>query len=269
MNRSFFKAFHWKLCVYLLLGGFWVSSCGNSNNSTKPTDETQQDSSNYFSTKAYYYPVEELAAGKVYEYVMLHDNEAYVSHYWMLQSEVDDAGNTFLIWKRFNPALQQDQYIKEWIVNDGVITKAYELYIQDSTGKVETYTNKIEQNVVFPFQASTDSVMAYRFSCEMRLPPDFLTVKLVRDRKFSRPTSYVYAGDTLDAVIFTAMDFYDLEQKEEGGFWQQKEGVVEVYAKGIGLVYEESRTAGDSTSTVTRLNKTYSVPEFQGLQLTG
>ena len=116
---------------------------------------------------------------------------------------------------------------------------------------------------MFPFEASLDSVMAYRFVCEMKLPPDFLTAKLVRDRKFAKTLSYSYKGDSLEAVAFACTDLYDIENKEEGGFWQMKKAVIEVYAKGIGLVYQEEKTAGQEGSEVTRLNEIYSVEEFE------
>ncbi len=236
--------------------------------SCSPTEPAQEEEpiidNNSFDTKAFYYPTEDLAAGKVYEYVMVHEEEAFLSHYWHLQSEKDEKGNVFLIWKRYDAQLQQDQYIKEWVVDGGVITQEYKFLVLDSaTQEIKEYPNHVSQNVVFPFEASLDSVMAYRFVCEMKLPPDFLTAKLVRDRKFAKTLSYSYKGDSLEAVAFACTDLYDIENKEEGGFWQMKKAVIEVYAKGIGLVYQEEKTAGQEGSEVTRLNKIYSVEEFE------
>jgi len=234
-----------------------------------PSSEEQnqpQDDSNYELIKEYYYPIDSLYEGRVYEYSNIANNEAYISHYWHLQSQQAEDGNTYLIWKRYNPLFQQDMYIKEWIVNDGVITQEYLIYTIDSaTQERQVHENKISQNVVFPFKASKDSVMAYRFECEVKLPPDYLTVKLVRDRKFKQLTTFEYKGEEIDAALFANNDLYDIENKEEGGFWKQQKGVVEIYGKNIGLVYQEEKTAGQEGTEVIRLTNIYSLEEFEAL----
>ncbi len=234
--------------------------------SCTPLPEPEKAEHNSFYTKAYYYPAEELEAGKVYEYVIVHDGEEYLSHFWHLQSEKDQEGNLFLIWNRYNAQLQKDQYIKEWIIEDGVITKEYKFFVLDSaTNKLKEYPNDVSQNVVFPFNASTDTAMAYRFVCEMKLPPDFLTAKLIRDRKFGSSTKFNYKDQEVDAVAFTCTDLYDIENVEEGGFWNIKKAVVEIYAKGTGLVYQEEKRAGQQGSEVTKLRTIYSIEEFENL----
>jgi hypothetical protein len=234
--------------------------------SCTPVPEPEKAETNSFYSKAYYYPAEELSAGKVYEYVIVHEGEEYLSHFWHLQSEKDTEGNLFLIWNRYNAQLQNDQYIKEWIIEDGVITKEYNFFVLDSaTNSIKEYPNDVSQNVVFPFNASTDSAMAYRFVCEMKLPPDFLTAKLIRDRKFAKSTKFNYNGKEVDAVAFTCTDLYDIENVEEGGFWNIKKAVVEIYAKGTGLVYQEEKTAGQEGSEVTKLRAIYSFEEFENL----
>lgn len=239
----------------------------SSTTNNEVTDSTKVEHDNSFYTKDFYFPLEELKEGKVYEYVVVHNNETYLSHYWFLQSETAADGNNYLVWKRYNPKLEQDQFIREWVIKDGVITKEYKFYVEDSLSQTrKEYPNKVSQNVVFPFYASLDSVMAYRFVCEMRLPPDFLTVKLIRDRKFSESTRYSYEGKELDAIVFTSMDLYDIENKAEGGFWEQKRAVAEIYAKGIGLVYSEEKIAGEEQTEVTRLSKIYSIEAFEELK---
>ncbi len=222
---------------------------------------------NTFYTKPYYYPVEALKAGKVYEYSLMKENRSFVTHYWHLQTEQDASGQVFLIWNRYNPLFEQDQYIKEWIVRDGVVIKDYVFFVKDSTEASSTrYINKVEENIVFPFQASLESNMVYRFSCVLLLPPDSLTVKLVRDRKFHEEMEYLYDGKTLEAVAFVSNDLYDIEDKVEGGFWQQEKITKEIYVKGLGLVEEEVQTKGDATIEVTRLSKIYTWEEFEKLK---
>ncbi|MCH2021589.1 MAG: hypothetical protein MK207_03825 [Saprospiraceae bacterium] len=226
-------------------------------------EEKKLDIPSTFYTKDYYYPIGELESGKVYEYVVVHEGDEYLSHYWHLQSSKDTSGNLFLNWERYNGMLQKDQYIKEWIINDGVIVEEYKFFVQDSaTQEMKEYQNIVSQNVVFPFNASLDSVMAYRFICEMKLPPDFLTSKLIRDRKFAENSSFNYNDKEVDVIVFRNSDLYDIENKEEGGFWNVKKSVVEIYAKGIGLIYQEEKTDGIESSIVTQLKKVYSKDEF-------
>lgn len=237
---------------------------------TTDTASTASDSSNSdstFYTKPYYFPIENLKEGKVYEYSLMQDSAAFVAHYWQLQSEQDATGETFLIWKRYNPLFEQDQYIQEWIIDDGVVTMDYALFIRDSESQtMERYVNEVEQNVVFPFHAALNADMVYRFSCTTKLPPNFITVHLVRDRRFSEQLVYPYAGKQLSAIAFSCQDAYDLEDEEEGGFWEPQAASVEVYAEGVGLVYIETKKAGETASEVIQLTNVYTLAEFEAHQ---
>lgn len=244
---------------------FFVA-CESPKLSNPDASEETNEATNTFYTKPYYYPVEDLKSGKVYEYSLMKDSAAYVDHYWHFQTIVDSNGQTFLIGKRYNPFFEQDQYTREWIVEDGVVTTSYEMLIKDTTQQTTTrYINEVDQNIVFPFEASLDSNMAYRFTCKLTLPPDFLTVRLVRDRQFSQPLVYPYEGRKIPAVAFSCTDFYDLEDKEKGGYWEHKTASVEIYAQDIGLVYTEEKKEGES-SEITRLTHIYTLQEFETLQ---
>lgn len=248
-------------CLLLLI----LFSC-ESNDTTQQTEESTPNDTTFY-TKAYYYPIETLSEEKVYEYVLENEGEAYLSHYLSLKAEPAESGTSYLISKYYAPNFQQNQSIKEWIIKDGVITQEYTFWVMDSISQtLKEYPNNVSQNVVFPFYAALDSTMAYRFVCEMKLPPDFLTVKLIRDRKFNKKLSYEYKGETLDAIAFTATDLYDIENTEGGGFWNQKKASIEVYAKGIGLVYKETKTAGAEETEIVRLANIYSVQEFEALK---
>lgn len=252
------------ISCFLLL---FMFSCQPKETPENTEESTQNGLDNTFYTKDYYYPVESLSEEKIYEYVLENEGQTYLSHYISLKTEIEEDGTIYLISKYYAPNFQQNQQIKEWIIKDGVITKEYTFLIMDSLSQnLKEYPNEVSQNVVFPFYASLDSAMAYRFVCEMKLPPDFLTVKLVRDRKFSKDLSYTYQDEVLDAVAFTATDLYDIENTEGGGFWNQKKASIEVYAKGIGLVYKETKTAGAEGTEVERLANIYSVKEFETLK---
>jgi len=250
-------------CFLLLL----IASCQPKESKETTTEPVQEVDNNTFYTKDYYYPVASLSEEKIYEYVVENEGETYLSHYLSLKKELGADGAIYLRSKYYGPNFKQNQEIKEWVIKDGVITQEYTFLVLDSVDQtLKKYPNEVSQNVVFPFYASLDSMMAYRFVCEMKLPPDFLTVKLIRDRKFNKKLSYIYKEEELEAIAFIATDLYDIENTEGGGFWKQKKGTIEVYAKGIGLVYKETKTAGAATTEVERLSTIYSVEEFEALK---
>jgi hypothetical protein len=255
-----------KLITSLFVLLFFVA-CQPQTSEPDPVVDTPPDTANSFFTKPYYFPVDDLQEGNVYEYSILQDSNTFLAYYWFLQSQKGEQGEDFLIWKRYNPLFEQDQYIKEWLVKDGVVTTEYELFARDSSQSLQRYINEVEQNIVYPFEAALDSNLAYRFACTMTLPPDFVTVRLVRDRRFLQAMEYVYKGRELPAIAFSCTDLYDLEDKAEGGFWEQKEMSIEIYAEGIGLVYTESKTEGEQASELTVLTNIYTVQEFEALKV--
>lgn len=214
----------------------------------------------------FYYPLDSLREGKVYEYVVVFDGKEYLLNYWHIKSEKDEKGNDYLIWERYSPKKVKDQYIKEWVVKEGVITKEYAFYVMDSiTNTLKEFPNNVSQNVVFPFFPSTDSAMAYRFACDMKLPPEFINVKLIRDRKFKEKISFKHRGIEKEAISFTSSDLYEIQDNTEGGYWKQKKNVLEIYAKGIGLVHREETTDGVADTEVTKLRNVFSFEEFEKL----
>ncbi len=249
------------MLVVILIGGGIVGCQPKETPVELPVEQTVD-------TKSYYYPVEELATPQIYEYsAVVSETEAYISHYWKIQKEVDEEGKVYLVWERYNTAFQKDMYTKEWIVADGVVSQVYDFYTFDSTNQTfERHPNKIKQSIVYPFKPSTDSVMAYRYECEMKLPPDFTTVKLIRDRQFDEFVTVDYKGEELQAAVFISKDFYDIEDKEKGGFWNQEKNKTEVYAEGIGLIYEDEQIKGEEGIAVTQLTNIYTVEEFEKLK---
>ena len=108
--------------------------------------------------------------------------------------------------------------------------------------------------------------MAYRFVCEMKLPPHFLKTKLVRDRKFLYTSKQKVLGKSRKVVFFECKDFYDIENENEGGFWNLEKETIETYAEGIGLVHQETRTKGESGIDVLRLSRVIEIRKYNELR---
>ncbi|MCH2046747.1 MAG: hypothetical protein MK212_21715 [Saprospiraceae bacterium] len=248
-----------KTLVYLSMIGILALACENdpSNNHT-PELET-------VNLKPYYYPLDSLQDGWVYEYA--DQASKIVTHYWFFKVVKDEAGDRYLVAVRYNGFFEQDQISREWIVANGTISKDYKILVRDSlTGIAEAYTADISENVVFPFEAVKDTNLAYRFECSFSLPPDTNIInKLTRDRKFREFSTYNLHGDEVDVAVFQNKDFYDIEDVANGGFWTVEKEVTEIYAKGIGLVYQAEKTIDKTNPIPPReifLSNIYTMEEF-------
>ncbi|MCP4441010.1 MAG: hypothetical protein GY810_18970 [Aureispira sp.] len=254
-----------KELFYLLALSFLWVSCETTPADTEPINNEPET----FNLKPYYYPIDSLQDGWVYEYA--NKESMVVSYYWYFKVVNDEAGDRYLVGVRYNPFFEQDQLSREWIVANGTISKDYKMFLKDSvSGKSQPYTAQISQNVVYPFEAVQDSAMAYRFECTLSLPPDTNVVtKLTRDRKFKEFSTYDLHGEQVDVAVFNNKDYYDIEDVKNGGFWNVEKEVTEIYAKDIGLVYLSEKTV-DKTNPIppneTFLSNIYTMEEFIKMQ---
>lgn len=233
-------------------------SC-NSNKDQSSTSKT--DTVSPQALKKFYYPLEELSEdGLVYVYI--DDSVKAPADYWLFKTVKDEAGNLFLIGNSYDAKLEQRYFSREWIVANGIILKDYHFIQTDSlSGKSIVRPAKIDENVVFPFNPTNDSSMAYRFRIKFSLLPDTaMNFDLVRDRKFERYTEYEYRDTKLKAVEFSAKEYIEAKDSINGGYWTINSEMKEIYAEGIGLVYIEKK--GPGANFRYRLEKRISPDEF-------
>ncbi len=208
---------------------------------------------------SFYISIDSLATPKAYEFHRTNGSDTAFSHFWHISKKTD--GQEQLIdWERIDGNYIPDMAITEQVVSNGIITKSYDFISYDSTQQdYIKYPNQIKQAVVFPFDIPTDSNLVFRFECNFKIPPEFLQVKMVRDRKFSHFSTESLFGKTVRTAYFKTEEFYDIEDKEKGGFWNQKKQKTEVYAEGYGLIRTIENTEG--TSSITFLHKIYNLPD--------
>ena len=246
MKNSYFLF----LLISLVL--FSCQSPEPSNTTPESTDLQQ--------LKKFYYPIDDLEDGMVYEYV--DEKTGSVVGYWHYSTVKDEAGNRYLIGTNYNPFFEQDQFSREWIVATGTILKDYQFIQTDSaTGKAIMRPAKIEESVVYPFEALSDSSLAYRFRMKFSLLPDTTThYDLVRDRKFGKYMNYTYDGKERKAVMFNTKEYIDAHNPVEGGSWQLNSDMTEIFAAGIGLVYTKKTSQG--VNYTHRLKRRFTMEEF-------
>lgn len=237
---------------------FILLSCKNEAASNN------DQSSSFLQLKEYYYPVNDLEKGLVY----LYENEALnnQAEYWLHKTVYDEASNQYLVSTQYNIFFNQNQMIREWIVADGSLVKDYRFFQEDSiSGRSVASKATINQNIRFPFKAVKSDSLAYRFNLDFIILPDSSTAyNITVDRSFDKFLKYPWKGDSLDAVQIKCKEFRSMQNNTEGGAFNNESTSVEIYAKGLGLVYK------DSDSKIfpykIRLTDRISMEEFEALQ---
>lgn len=237
---------------------FVLFSCKNETSTSSASENT------FHQLKDYYYPVNELEEGLVY----LYENEALnnQAEYWLHKTVYDEAGNQYLVSTQYNLLFNQNQMIREWIVADGSLVKDYRFFQEDSTsGRSIASKATINQNVRFPFKAVKSDSLAYRFNLDFIILPDTSTsYNITIDRSFDKFLKYSWNGDSLEAVQIKCKEFRSMQNNVKGGAFDNESASIEIYVKGLGLVYK------DSDSKIfpykIRLKDRLSMEEFQALQ---
>ena len=209
---------------------------------------------------SFYVSLDSLSTPKAYEFHQTNGVDTALSHYWHI-SKREDSTQWLIEWERSDANFIPDMAITEQIVSNGVITKSYDFISFDSSSQQYIhYPNQIKHAVVFPFDIPTDTNLVYRFECDFKIPPEFLMVKMVRDRKFTRFADEYVFGNKVRTAHFSITEFYDIEDKEKGGFWNQTKYKSEVYAEGYGLIRTIEKT---DAGTITQfLHRVYNLPDI-------
>lgn len=196
---------------------------------------------------AYYFPIDDLLVGKVYEYQSLGDGKPY-SEYWFFRAARTDTG-TFLTSAFYDSNFQIGQIAREKIVKNGALARNLLLYEPDF--KAERMA-PVEANIVspnaFPFEVS-DSGGVFLFRLNYRLPSDSATtIYLIRNRKFAGDApAFSFLGKELPAVRFTLREVVGNER--EGAAEIEAFG-EERYAEGLGLVQFRKEFGSGAARTV-------------------
>jgi hypothetical protein len=184
--------------------------------------------------RAYYFPVENLRRGMVYEYEVA-QNDSISPEYWYYRAFLRDSGQ-FLTGTYYDHRFQIGQIIREKITPTGALARECHLYEPDATGEGQLHTRaQIESPNVFPFGV-TDSLGVFLFRLKFRPPEDSAaTVYVIRNRRFlGDAPDFEFRDKKFPCVKFALREAIGSEK--EGA--AELEGVGEEwYAKGLGLVY--------------------------------
>ncbi len=219
-----------------------------------------QCTNNKQNLKAYYYPIEELREGRMYEYKIV-GNDSIVPEYWFYTTVNSEDGAIFLTGQGYDYAFNVNQFFKEEIVSNGVLLDDYRLFFQDNTGQSVPVFPKIEEANVFPFEAKEVSGFL-RTRMLWQNPLDtLLSTVFTRGRQFQGFEEYDYLGKSITCAKFLTTEYYESDHKEEG-FSEHRGNTIEYFAKGIGLVYYK-KTIDEDNVLEYYLSKRYTMEEFE------
>lgn len=195
------------------------------------------------SIQEFYFPIDELEEGLVYEYRGEHPNDP--PFYWYYLSFLQDTA-TFLTGTYYDYEFNPFQIIREERKEDGMIIRQSFLYETDSLGYQQQVEVEVVQASQFPFLLKSAHPVIVQES-QWSMPADSGAVTtLIRNRQFMGDTTVIIDGQSYDAVKFYVRELIDIEQ--EGHLEYEYDG-EELYARGIGLVFTERRVSEGFTTS--------------------
>jgi hypothetical protein len=209
----------------------------------------------------YYFPVEALRSGRVYEYTSSGNSAEPTSEYWYYKGFQRDSG-WFLAATYYDQRFQIGQIVREKISDAGATAREYFLYEPDTiTQQQAPVPVTIESPHIFPFQVR-DSTGRWLFSLSYHpiWEPE-ATVTLVRHRRFlGDGPPFKFRGKSYPCIRIDVQETIVNDRAET----ESVEGVGEEwYAKGIGLVYSRKTYGAGELTIENRLNDIFMMTELE------
>lgn len=188
--------------------------------------------------RAFYFPAESLAGGKVYEYAST-ESDSIPPDYWYFRSIRADSG-LFLVGTYYDASFQVGQIVREKIDHSGSQVRDYFLYFPDSSGQRNIrVAARLESPDVFPSSVK-DSSGVYLFSLKLQQPGDAGVIYLIRNRRYlGDAPDFEFQGKKYPCIRFSLREA--IGKSAEGDAETESRG-EEWYAEGLGLVYYRKET---------------------------
>ncbi len=186
------------------------------------------------SIRTYYFPVEDLVAGKVYAY-KAEVGDTTERRYWYYRTFVRDSG-LFLTGVQYDRFFQINQIVREKIEPSGAIARQVLLYeIDTAVQKLAPVETVIESDDLFPFTVR-DSLGVFLYRLMYRPPGDSSAeIYLIRNRRYlGEGPAFTFQGKTYPTIRFGLREA--VGHRSEGEAEVEGSG-EEWYAEGLGLVY--------------------------------
>jgi len=216
MNMNFFEKITFKVSIALCI--LFIFSCGKDDGKRNIKD--------------YYYPVDKMDQGIIYEYHPV-GNDSLPVEYWFLRNLKTDTA-TYIAGQYYDHNFTIRQFFSAEIVSNGVLMNDYSIYDFDSLGYQTKRPAEILNGNSFPFEVK-DSTGVFLFKLHWDdVHLDNAYVELTRNRRFRGDAEYFFKKKKKDCVEFIVKELVD--DYNNGHLEQQYDG-KELYAKDLGLIY--------------------------------
>lgn len=201
----------------ILTMAVFVCSCGDKKN-----------------IKAYYFPINDLKIGQVYEYETA-QNGVKRPEYWYFKT-LDRDTALYLAATNYDHQFAVVQIRSEQVVANGVLAREYYLYEPDTTeGKMRQIKAELLSADVFPFEVR-DSLGVFLFKLQYHPAVDSSSTNyVIRNRRYlGKAPDFDFDGKKYPCV---RMGVREVVGNEKEGSWEAEGIGEEWYARGLGLVY--------------------------------
>lgn len=221
-------------------------------------------SDGYRDIRNYYFPLQALEEGLVYEYRPV-NMDSLAPEYWYYRSFISEEG-VFLTRTYYEQSMTPLQLVKEEMISNGMVQDTlflYEfnfseaaidsllekearekifIYRPDSGPPIARVNVDILSGTLFPFKVRRDGgVFLYKIRWRPPTEPK-ATITLGKTRRYIGDTTFVFQGKKYDSVQFEVNELF---QHDQEGVLEQEFSGVERYAKKLGLVYYRKNISDD------------------------
>ncbi|GJM31586.1 MAG: hypothetical protein DHS20C18_05870 [Saprospiraceae bacterium] len=206
----------------------------------------------------YYFPLKTLTEGLVYEYAPV-AGDSLASLFWHYQSIMQEDSNilTGTYYEYDSIPLQR---IREERVSNGMLLEEISLYLRDTLDQQTRIQGAILSGSVFPFSVQENGgIFLYKVRFDFPNAQNYSTT-IIKNRQYLGDTTYTLAGKDYPAVQFSVRELIE-QGNEADGFAEPELSGLEIYAKGIGLVYFEKGPKGREQIAY-QLKNRYPMPQL-------
>ncbi len=208
---------------------------------------------------AFYFPIYDLKEGKIYEYRPVNDEALPVDYWYYSSHEVD--GKLHFTGNYYNDRFQVQQFFRETQEDKSMLLNDFILYNTNEAGGQDQIDVEILSKETFP-TLFADSTKTHKMGIKWDIPGETgTTIALNRERKYIGMANYTYNDVIYESAIFKTLEHVEHFVADDGYLEPSFPG-VEIYAKGIGLVYYKKQLSEESVIEY-ELYKTYSMSEFE------
>ncbi|NUO01383.1 MAG: hypothetical protein HUU01_12295 [Saprospiraceae bacterium] len=198
------------------------------------------------SLRDFYFPLKQLEDGMVYAYESARNDAQRDTTYWYYRSIRNDTG-IFLTGTYYGSLPSPQQFVREEMVRNGMLTSEVFLYTTDSLGKQQPVPVEILSGSAFPFEVSDSGSGVFLYKIRFAFPANpYDSITLIKNRRYLRDTTYTFQEEAEKAVVLELKELVESGNRQQG-FVEPRYGGREIYAKGIGLVYSEKKISENYT----------------------